>query len=134
MQGYKISQLNHSTKKIIKEQNIDKNNDGLINEKNGELSKLLSNTNATCIQELARFDKDRLANSLIGCNIIGLGTIFGVTAKEKYLSKPEVYALRSKAIIPLFAAAMAIPAVIWFFDAHPEKRSNLKLTGYEDKD
>ena len=134
MQGYKISQLNRSTRQMIKQQNIDKNGDGLINEKNGELSELLSNTGSSCIQQLARFDKDRMLNTIIGCSICFPGIGIGVALKEKSLSRKAILSLRSKAIKPMFVAAMLLPLSLAYFSLHPEKRANLKLAGHEDRE
>ena len=42
MQGYNISDLSKKTQELIKQNNLDANQDGRINEDNGELAELLS--------------------------------------------------------------------------------------------
>ena len=64
MRGYKISDLDSNAKKLIQDNNLDKNKDGLINEDNGELAELLSKADKSSIRELAKRD-NRLQNLLL---------------------------------------------------------------------
>ena len=64
MRGYKISDLDSNAKKLIQDNNLDKNMDGLINEDNGELAELLSKADKSSIRELAKRD-NRFQNLLL---------------------------------------------------------------------
>lgn len=74
MGGYEIANLTSEAKKIIKEKNIDKNHDGLINDTkdNNELAVLLSSTGKKDIHELAEKDMS-VAYLLMGEAAFGAG-------------------------------------------------------------
>ncbi|MBQ8762270.1 MAG: hypothetical protein IJZ26_03070, partial [Clostridia bacterium] len=61
MQGYRIKDLDSTTRQLIATNKLDKNNDGLINKDNGELAELLSQAGVSDIQQLGRKDS-RLKN------------------------------------------------------------------------
>ena len=52
MQGYNISDLSKKTQELIKQNNLDTNQDGRINDENGELAELLSKTGKKDINQL----------------------------------------------------------------------------------
>lgn len=72
MSGFKIGDLNTEAQKIIREKNIDKNRDNLINDDNGELATLLSATGKKDIHELAEKDNS-VAYLLFGEVVSGAG-------------------------------------------------------------
>lgn len=53
MGGFKIGDLNTQAQKIIREKNIDKNRDNLINDDNGELATLLSTTGGKDMNQIS---------------------------------------------------------------------------------
>lgn len=75
MQGYRIKDLDSTTRQLIATNKLDKNNDGLINKDNGELAELLSQTGVSDIQQLGRKD-NRLKNLLMFECVAG-GTVGG---------------------------------------------------------
>lgn len=78
MQGYKIADLREDVRLTIKQQHLDKNGDGRINEENGELAALLSKTGSSNIQELADRDTDNdLMNGLMLFGTAGAGAVMG---------------------------------------------------------
>lgn len=78
MQGYKIADLREDVRLTIKQQHLDKNGDGRINEENGELAALLSKTGSSNIQELAGRDTDNdLMNGLMLFGTAGAGAVMG---------------------------------------------------------
>ncbi len=83
MHGYKISDLDSQTVKLIKDKNIDKNNDGLISEENGELAELLSQTNVSTIQALGK--PDNRGQILLGTELTlgGALSVAGLIAESK---------------------------------------------------
>lgn len=97
MQGYKIADLREDVRLTIKQQHLDKNGDGRINEENGELAALLSKTGSSDIQELAGRDT---ANDLMNLFMIGgtagASAIMGMTANKGFetanrpLTKKEI--------------------------------------------
>ncbi|MCM1003706.1 MAG: hypothetical protein NC408_05120 [Candidatus Gastranaerophilales bacterium] len=83
MHGYKISDLDSQTVKLIKDKNIDKNNDGLISEDNGELAELLSQANVSTIQALGK--PDNRGQILLGTELTlgGALSVAGLIAESK---------------------------------------------------
>lgn len=84
MQGYRIIDLNEKTAQLIKDNNLDKNNDRLINEENGELAELLSQTGAKDINELINDNKSDGAMLFLsmGLGSAALGYSLDVSAKK----------------------------------------------------
>ena len=79
MQGYKIADLREDVRLTIKQQHLDKNGDGRINEENGELAALLSKTGSSDIQGLADRDTDNdLMNGLMLLGTVGAGAAMGI--------------------------------------------------------
>ncbi len=73
MGGFKINDLNTEAQSIIRKRNIDKNNDNLINDNNGELATLLSATGKKDIHELSEKD-DTIKYLLLGEAAAGAGS------------------------------------------------------------
>ena len=85
MLGYEIKELSSKTQMLIKQNNLDVNQDGRINEENGELAELLSHTGKKNINELL-YDSwwDRKRDDLPACSWLGLGGIgFGAFSLGK---------------------------------------------------
>ena len=77
MLGYKISDLSKNTQELIKQNNLDVNQDGRINEENGELAELLAKTGKKDINELL-YD-----NWWEGKALDSIGILFGGAAAAK---------------------------------------------------
>ena len=79
MRGYNITELSSKIQQLIKQNNLDINNDGKINEDNGELAKLLSQTGKKDINELLynswweAKSRDVLFGTAIGTTVAGAG-------------------------------------------------------------
>lgn len=89
MLGYEIKELSSKTQMLIKQNNLDVNQDGRINEENGELAELLSHTGKKNINELL-YDswweaksKDLLLGTAIG------GTVTGAGVANYFAFKPK---------------------------------------------
>lgn len=83
MQGYKIADLREDVRLTIKQQHLDKNGDGRINEENGELAALLSKTGSSDIQGLADRDTDNdLMNCFMLLGTMGAGIVMGITGNH----------------------------------------------------
>jgi hypothetical protein len=63
MGNYAINDLKKEVQSVIQAQGIDKNGDGRINSDNGELSELLSNTNANSIEDLLQIQQGYEVNN-----------------------------------------------------------------------
>lgn len=77
MLGYNITELSPKTQDLIRQNNLDTNQDGRINEENGELAELLTQTGKKDINELL-YD-----NWWEGKTSDGLGVIFGGVVAAK---------------------------------------------------
>lgn len=102
MRGYNIAELSSKTQQLIKQNNLDTNQDGRINEDNGELAELLSQTGKKNINELLVDDwwdkkgEDSVVASWLGLGGIALG-ISSIMKKAKlnlenikYLTQREI--------------------------------------------
>ncbi|MCQ2740402.1 MAG: hypothetical protein MJ237_09310 [bacterium] len=89
MQGYDIKSLSVKTQQLIKDKNLDVNQDGLINQDNGELAALLSTTGENDINDLCYdswFGAKKL-DLLCGGLCVGEGFNRGIrTAHDRFSS------------------------------------------------
>ncbi|MCQ2753631.1 MAG: hypothetical protein MJ231_01120 [bacterium] len=89
MQGYDIKSLSAKTQQLIKDKNLDVNQDGLINQDNGELATLLSTTGKNDINDLC-YDSwlgAKKLDLLCGGLCIGAGLNRGIhTAHDRFSS------------------------------------------------
>ena len=76
MGGYEITRFSENVQKLIRENKIDKNNDGLINEDNDELSELLSQTGKTDVRQLNKFDSYFLWPGMLGSSGLLAGAFY----------------------------------------------------------
>ena len=90
MQGYEINNLNGFAQVIVKRDNIDKNNNGVIDVDNGELALLLSKTGKNNINDLLKSKKaDYFMSAGFGLGAVTLGTLAGISLPKK-VSKAEI--------------------------------------------
>ena len=75
MGGFKIERIDKNVQKLIQENNMDKNNDGLINDDNGELADLLSKTGKSSAQQLNKFDSNFLWPGLLTSSGLLAGSV-----------------------------------------------------------
>ena len=89
MRGYDITELSSKTQELIKQNNLDVNQDGRINEDNGELAELLSQSGEKDINELL-YDSwwEAKSNDLLWGTAIG-GTVTGAGVANLFAFKPN---------------------------------------------
>ena len=89
MLGYEIKELSSKTQMLIKQNNLDVNQDGRINEENGELAELLSHTGKKNINELL-YDSwwEAKSNDLFFGTAIG-GAVTGAGVANYFAFKPN---------------------------------------------
>lgn len=104
MQGYRISDLSKKTQELIKQNNLDTNQDGRINDENGELAELLSKTGKEDINQLV-YDNwwqtkknDVLFGTALGTVVAGKGVSMYMEA-----STDKSYSSLKKKALKMFA-------------------------------